>query len=153
MAAINEEAIDDLAVSLQILIPDPPGGVTTDVVVSPRRITPTGLGGHIGYDDERIGDITGRRIEAAVTVSVESNNLGNLRTAVNAATLALLGAERGRLAELGVLSVNQEETVFAPGKGNIETAQMTFNVLYEYLKRPEASEEVISDIPVNLELG
>ncbi len=153
MAAINQEAIDDLSVSLQVLLPDPPGGVTRTVTVSPRRITPTGLGGYIGYDDERTGDITGRRIRAAVAIHSESNNLNNLRAAVNAVTLAVLGAERSQLAELGFLTVEGGDTVYGPGRGNTRIAEMTFDILYEYLRRPDASEEVISEIPLHVELG
>lgn len=152
MAAINAEALEDLSVSLQVLLPEPPSGVTTAFSVHPRRITPTGVGGYVGHDPNRSGDITGRRIEAGVRVSASSRNRDNLRAAMAAVTLAVLGAERQTLAALGFLTISQEETAVAPGAGNTETAEMTFTVLYEYLKRPEAAEEVISEIPIHLDL-
>jgi hypothetical protein len=153
MAAINEEAIEDLSVSLQVLLPAPPTGVTTAFSVHPRRITPTGLGGYVGHDPDRTGDITGRRIEATIRVTASGRDHDNLQAAVASVTLAVLGAERQALAALGFLTISQEETVVAPGPGNLETAEMTFSVRYEYLKRPEAAEEVISEIPINLDLG
>lgn len=153
MAAINEEAIEDLSVSLQVLLPDPPTGVSIDFAVHPRRISPTGLGGYVGHDPVHSGDITGRRVEATVRISASSRNHDNLQAAVAAVGLALLGAERQALAPLGFLTITQEETVIAPGAGSLETAEMTFGVLYEYLKQPEDAEEVIGEIPINLELG
>ena len=153
MAAINEEALEDLSVSLQVLLPEPPGGASTTFSVQPHRITPTGVGGYVGHDPARSGDITGRRIEASVRVSASSANEAGLQSAMAAVTLAVLGAERQTLASLGFLSISQEETVVTRGTGNTRTAEMTFTVLYEYLKRPEAAEEVISTIPIRLELG
>ena len=156
--------MDDLAVqavnSLRTFVQSLVGTVTVPslqatVIVTPVRITPTGLGGFVDLNIDPIGDIVGRRVDAIVIVLAEMPTAATLTEASSAIIQALLTAGRKTLVEGGI-----QRLVFADAKPAasqtkpdgtvVATREIRFEVLFEFLKRPEDSEDVISQIPLNL---
>jgi hypothetical protein len=156
--------VDDLAIlavnSLRTFVQSLVGAVIipslqTTVIVTPVRITPTGLGGFVDLNIDPIGDIVGRRVDAIVTVLAEMPTAAALTEASSAIIQALLTAGRKTLVEGGI-----QRLVFADAKPTtsqtkpdgtvVAIREIRFEVLFEFLKRPEDPEDVISAIPLNL---
>lgn len=153
MADIAEEALEGLNVSLQVLMPlQSDLGVDLITMVNPLSITPTGVGGLIDIDQEPAGDILGRRIEASVVVILRERNLAPLQGAATTLTRALLGAERKTLLDLGVLHIRQESSSYRYVAKENQEIELIFHILFEYQKLPEEAEEMIEEIPVNINL-
>jgi hypothetical protein len=142
------EAISALeAVVSSLLVGASPAGI----LVSPTRVAPTGLGSFVGPSRDPAGAITGTRVDAAVRVTVEGNSVAAVNTAAGAVTTALLGADRASLVEDGILrvglgSMSDRESV----QGQTLRQDLTFQVLYEFLKLPEAGEGIIEEVPLVL---
>lgn len=125
------------------------------VIVTPVRISPTGLGGFVDLNSDPIGDIIGRRVDALVSVIAEMPTAAALTEAASAIIQALLTAGRKTLAAGGI-----QKLVFVEAKPNaaltkpdgtvVATREIRFEVLFEFLKHPEDPEDVISEIPLNL---
>lgn len=156
MDEINTEALAGLTAVMESLladVADPP--VQLSPLVTPTHISPTGLGGFVGINEAPQGEILGRRLQAMALVTVSANDVDSLNEAVVAATSACVGAERGSLLEQGILRVTLDDVgpQSTSGSGNNMTVErtLTFNILYEFLKRPEESEDVILEVPINLD--
>jgi hypothetical protein len=153
MATINEEALEDLNVSIQVLMPEMPDRrANASVMISPINIIPTGIGGFVAFDEEHTGDVLGRRIEASVQIIIQSNIPGALREAAASVQSSFLGAERKKLLDLGILSIRQVASSFKRGAGTSREIDFVYNILFEYLKTPEEAEEKIELIPINIDL-
>jgi len=153
---INAEALAGLTDAMESLLADVADpSVQLSQLVTPTHISPTGLGGFIGVNEDPRGGILGRRLQAKTLVTVSANDVDSLNEAVVAVTGACVGADRGPLLEQGILRVTLD--IVGPqstsGSGNNMTVErtLTFNVLYEFLKRPEESEDVILEVPINLD--
>ncbi len=137
--------------SLLVDVADP--AVQLSPLVTSAHVAPTGLGGFVGVNEIPPGEVLGRRLQTTVLVTVSADDVDSLGEAVVAVTTAFLGADRGSLLEKGILRVALEDvgpqTASEDGT-NVERA-LTFDVLYEFLKRPEESEEVILEVPINLD--
>ena len=156
MDEINTEALAGLTAAIESLlagVADPPTQLSS--LVTPAHIAPTGLGGFVGINEDPQGGILGRRLQATASVSVIANDVDSLNEAVVVVTSACLGADRGSLLEKGVLriSLNNIGSQATGGSGNNTRVErtLTFDVLYEFLKRPEESEDVILEVPINLD--
>jgi len=153
MAAINQEAIQALNLVLGILMPDSlRPGVEAITTVSIQSVDPTGIGGFIELNPGSTAYIHGRRIEARYMVILQGNNLANLLTSAGIVIEAFMGAEKEVLLENGILKIAQAGNDYQSLGGANRELKLTFNLVYEYRQPPEAIEEVIEQIPVNLSL-
>ena len=153
---INTEALNGLTTVIQSLLPDVvPPELPPFLLVTPMNITPTGLGGFVGLNNDPQGDILGRRLEATVHVTARAAGLEELNNAVPTITQALLGLDRATLLENGVLQISLDEIapVSSSGQPGELVRELKFRVLYEFLKIPEESEELIEQIPINVGVG
>jgi hypothetical protein len=153
---INTEALAGLTAAIESLLEDvvdPP--VQLSLLVTPTHISPTGLGGFVGINEDPQGRILGRRLQATALVSVSASDVGSLNEAVVAVTSAFLGADRGSLLEKGILRVGLDDigprSTSGSGSNMREERALTFSVLYEFLKRPDESEGIILEVPINLD--
>lgn len=154
MGEIETEALAGLNAAVGSLLVDAAEPtVQLSPLVASARVAPTGLGGFVGVNEVPPGEVLGRRLQTKVLVTVSANDADSLNEAVVAVTGAFLGTDRGSLIEQGLLRVALEN-VGPQAIGGDETSVervLTFDVLYEYLKRPEESEDVILEVPVNLD--
>ena len=156
MSDIDSEALVGLTAAVESLLPD-----TTDpsvqliLLAAPLQITPTGLGGFVDIDEDPRGEILGRRLEATALVTVRAGDVGPLNGAVTAVTRAFVGADRAALLEQGILRVTLDDlgsqSVTGSGRTRVVERILRFKVLYEFLKKPEAAEGIILEIPVDLD--
>jgi hypothetical protein len=153
--SIGAEALDKLVVTLQSLLPpiiDPVLPATVQVV--PVRISFIGVGGVIGISQNPAGEIQGRRVEATVVVTAAAKDTNSLGTAVTDIARAFTtdpvglresGIERLVLAALG--------SAPAPASGGATVQrELTFDIIYEYLKFPSADEGQIKEVPIDLQV-
>ncbi len=108
-----------------------------------------GIGDLVGPDDDRVGEVFGRMIEATATVDMEAADEATLEAATAAVTDAVLDRPRETLLSQGFLSL-ELESLAAPTlpEGGGRARQMRFRLLFEHLARPEADGEVIGEIPL-----
>lgn len=156
MDAIDSEALASLTAAVESFLPDVDDpSVQLVLLVAPVHITPTGLGGFIGANENPQGEILGRRLEAMAVVTVRANSVGPLNDAAAAVVRAFLGADRTALLEQGILRVALDDAGYQPASdsesnGVVERG-LTLKILYEFLKRPEEPENVILEIPKNVD--
>ncbi|GAK58609.1 hypothetical protein U27_05583 [Candidatus Vecturithrix granuli] len=156
--SINDEAIDSLTTAMNSLLPDVGDPVLQPIlIIQPDRIIPTGISGFIGFNRDPVGDILGRRIEATVELLVKASNILALGNKVNKITHAFLGTERKTLLELGILIITLDEmgpvSKDKDDSHKIVEQDLKFKVLYEFLKRPEEPDDLIREIPINLNVS
>jgi hypothetical protein len=157
MADINTEALAALNGTLKALLPPVvDASLAPSVVTTPLRITPSGLGGYVGPHDDPPGDILARRVEALVTVTIRANTIADLDARLSEVTGALLATEGGVLRERGILKLTLDEMSPQPADAppdQVKRRELIFKTSYEYLKKPEASEGIITQIPIDLRTG
>jgi hypothetical protein len=148
-------ALDGLTAALTSLLP-PAADPTLQpaLLIQPRRIVPAGIGGFVGVNDDPHGEILGRRLEATAVVTVKASG-DALDGAVTAVSRALLAADRATLRGAGILRLALGEVGPKPPAPSQATAErdLSFDVLYEFLKLPEAGEGVIREIPIELDVA
>jgi hypothetical protein len=153
---IEAEAFAGLNAAVGSLLEDavtPP--TRLDSMVTSTLLTPTGLGGFVGANEVPAGEIFGRRLQATVLVTVSADDADALDDAVAAVTGACLGTDRALLLEKGVLRITLDDVgpqAAGVDDGTVERT-LVFDVLYEFLKRPEEAEDVIVEVPINLDLN
>ncbi len=159
MDDITNEALTGLTTSLQSLLPNlGAGGPQIALTVNPLSISFTGLGGFVGINDQPPGEILGRRISATVFISVitQSTDLAGppdpavLDSAEAQVRSAFLAADRATLQKTGILRISSGPP---PAADTDTTRNLSFAVLYEFLKIPQTAEGVIQQIPITLNLG
>lgn len=155
MDAISSEALAGLTAAVEAILPsvaDP--SVQRTLLLTPTRVTPTGLGGFVGTNEDPYGDILGRRLEATALVTLRAKDVAPLNGAVTAVTHAFLGADRATLSEQGILRIALDnigaQSVSGSGSTRVVERVLSFGVLYEFLKRPDEAADVIREIPLNL---
>jgi hypothetical protein len=156
MDPLSAEALNSLAAILTALLPPGPIPALKPLLsVIPVSVSPSGLGGFIGLNDDPQGDLLGRLVRARVLVLVKAGGPDLLDDAVTSVTQSLLAADRTALRQQGVMSLTLNELgprVFSSPGAADTTAQreVALAALYEYVKVPEAAEGVIKEIPLNL---
>jgi hypothetical protein len=155
MDVVSSEALDGLTAAVESLLSDvAEPSVQLIPFVTPTHVKPTGFSGFVGINEDPKGEILGRRLEATVLVTVRANDSRILNEAVATVERAFLGADRRTLLEQGILRVALDgvgaESVSGSGRNRVVERGVTFKVLYEFLKRPEEPEDVILEIPINL---
>lgn len=159
MDVIAVEAIANLTTVMSSLLPPPATpALAPAMVVTPVRVAPTGIGGYVGAHPSPQGDVYGRRITARVQLSVPGDDPTALDDAVEAITQTVLARGRAELAQLGILKLSLFElgprpAAPPPGPPSQPRRDLSFDVLYEFLKLPESAGGVISSIPIDLEAG
>jgi hypothetical protein len=151
--SISAEALDGLTAAIQSLLPPPANpNLAPAVSVQPITIYPTGLGGFVAINDNPVGEIIGRRIDATVVVGVRAS-ANAIDGAASAVINALLTADRATLLGLGLLRLALDKVGdAAPGPSSAIQQPVSFRVLYEYLKKPAEAEGIIHEIPLNIQL-
>ena len=158
MDAISAEALSSLTAAIQALIPagnDP--ALKPSCFVNPIRVMPTGLGGLAGLNDTPAGEILGRRLEALVLVTARGETTDQLNTTVSAITSAVAGAERKDLSKQGiqriVLNEIRPKSVVDSGGKSISEQEVSFKVLYEFLKLPQQADGLISKVTLDMDVS
>jgi hypothetical protein len=153
MDSTSLEALAELRAAIQSLLPpaaDP--NLKPLITVQPMAISPAGLGGFVGINDDPVGEIIGRRVDATVLIDVKAAADG-IDAAVAGVTTALLAADRGTLIGLGILRIALDTLgEQAAAAASVVQQQVGFRVLYEYLKTPSEPEGIIREIPLNIQL-
>lgn len=156
MSNINNEACDSLTNIMLSLLPEVAEEVQLTLTVNLLSIMPTGIGGFISLNEEPIGEIIGRQVEAIVGVHVRGEDVEDLDNPVSMVARSFIGGERKTLTELGVLNISFDEigvrSKEKQGNKTVVEQDLKFKVLYEFLKRPEEAEDVIREIPINLQI-
>ena len=151
--SIGAEALDKLLVTLQSLLPpiiDPVLPATMQVV--PVRISTIGVGGVIGISQNPAGEIQGRRVEATVLVTAAAKDTTSLGTAVTSIARAFT-SDPGGLRASGIERLVLAALGPAPASGGATVQrELTFDVIYEYLKFPSADEGQIKEVPIDLQV-
>lgn len=157
--AIAVEALANLTTVMSSLLPPPPAPTLAPaLLITPVRVSPTGIGGYVGAHPSPQGDVFGRRITARVQLSVPGSDATALDDTVEQITQAVLARDRAELAQLGILKLSLFElgprpTPPAPGPPTQPRRELSFDVLYEFLKLPEEDGGVIGTIPIDIEAG
>lgn len=146
------EALDAMAADLHALLPAvDEGALEPDLLVLPRRTSPTGLGGYVGQHHEPSGDVHGRRVDARVEVNLRTSSAAELAGATAAVSRALLTATRGDTDHGALLRVAHVDGPPPVSDGTERT--LTFDVRYEYLRRPTEAGGVIGDVLLDIDVG
>jgi len=150
---ISVEALDALSAALQALLPavaDP--AQKPKVTIQPHSISPTGVGGFVGINDNPVGEILGRSIDATAVIGVVAAK-DQIDAAVAAVTNGFLAADRATLAAQGLQRI-AFDTMGDVSAVSDALAQrpVSFRVLYEFLKKPVDPEGIIQEIPLNIQL-
>jgi hypothetical protein len=153
MDSISVEALAGLNGAVQSLLPpvaDP--NLKPTVAIQPLAISGIGLGGFVGINDNPVGEIHGRRIDATVIIGVKAPADG-IDAAVAGMLNSLLTADRATLLGQGLLRLRLDK-LGDPSSGADATVQqqVSFRVLYEFLKNPVDPEGIIQQIPLNVQL-
>ena len=152
MSPINQEAIQDLNIAVQVLMPDSASpGVEVISTVSVQRISPTGLGGFIELNPEGNANILGRRLSAVLSVLLQGNNLANLQETADSVIEAFMGADRKTLLDNGILAIEQIDCAYRLPSGANREIELNFKLIYEYKQIPEETQEIIAEIPIHLD--
>lgn len=157
MDAIAAEAIASLTTAMSSLLPSPPTpALAPALMVTPVKVAPAGIGGYVGHHPDPQGDVLGRRVTARVIMSVPAANATALDDEVERVTQSVLTAARGELAQLGILKLSLLELGPRPpaSSGGPPTAprrDVTFDVLYEFLKLPEAAGGALQTVSLDIE--
>ncbi len=157
MDILTVEALAGLKSSLASLIPPAAEPEYTSVLsIIPGRVHPTGVGGFVGLSTDPIGEIFGRRIEAAVSITIKAGAAEELGVMVDTVTHSLMAAGRTVLAQNGILSLTLEGVgplkVSGSGNNQITERDLSAQVLYEFLKLPEQASGLIHEVPIEQDL-
>jgi hypothetical protein len=151
--AISVEALGALSVALQGLLPavaDP--AQKPKVSIQPHKISPIGLGGFVGINDNPAGEIIGRSIDATVVIGVIAAK-DQIDPAVAAVMNALVAADRASLTAQGLQRITFEKMDDVSAVSDtLAQRPVSFRVLYEFLKKPVDPEGIIHEIPLNIQL-
>jgi hypothetical protein len=149
---VATEALQGLTAAVASLLPAPADPSLTPVVsLSSVRIGPLGVGGFVGTNADPAGQIVGRRVQASVVLGVKAATENDVPDAVDRAVTAIVAADRRDLRELGILRVSLAG-VGLPDGGPATERDLSVDVLYEFLKPPQAPEGAIIEIPLELDV-
>jgi hypothetical protein len=161
MSTINSEAFSQLTSAINSLLPDFNGVHPQPALyIMPTKITPVGLGGVVGSNNNYLEDIIGRYIEATVTVAAKAEGAASLSAVIAEVSSAFLCSVRQKIMNLEILRMIAEETGPTVGDqlfdadGNFEKT-LTFKVSCEFLKTqgPVEPGGIINTIPLDMGLN
>lgn len=148
MEALNKEALAGFVAALGSLVPARNSGLETLVRLSALRFLPLGLGDYVGYHPDPEGEVRGRRLEAAVKLTVRAADLDGLDGATSELTGAVVAASRATLREKGFLALTLEKTGprVPPKDGGKAEQEVELKARFEHLRKPTEPAGVIEDI-------
>lgn len=153
MDPISVEALNALSAALQALLPavaDP--AQKPRINLQPHSISPTGIGGFVGINDNPVGEILGRKIRATAVIGVIATK-EQIDAAVTGAINSLIAADPAGLAARGLQRITFEKMDdLANISDTLVQKPLSFHVHFEYLKKPTDPEGIIQQIPLNIEL-
>lgn len=157
MAKINIEALDDLKVTLQILVPDfTETDIDCFVLVNPLHFAPSGIGGLVGINANNSQEIYGVRVKAQVNITLQAQSREEINNASATVSGALMGAEKKVLKQQGILEISLEKigdiSSRQKGQQTYMSIDLIFKLLFEYLKEPEIGDDIIQEIPTSVGL-
>jgi hypothetical protein len=151
---VSVEALDALRTTIRGLLPTQPDLTLQPAIhIQPTSITTTGLNGFVAMLDDPVGEIIGRRIEAAVIIHLKAATAAEADGVVSGAITALVAADRATLLSQGLLRLALEKVGDRlAGQGVTVTQEVTLKALFEYLKLPADPQDTIQQIPLNITL-
>ncbi len=156
----NTEVIDTLLASIEALLPDEPNPIFQAIVgIKAAQISAPGIGAFVGHEESITNEIYGRHLTGEVQVTVKSGTLADLTATSAATTRSLMGMARKELMESGILKLildevgSQIRSVSVNETTQVFERDLTFHVLFEFLKQPAEPEGVIQEIPINQSIG
>lgn len=158
MDEIIVQALSNITGVLESFLPTPAPNVVQNLIVIPKNVKPTGLGGYIGVNDQPSASLYGRYIHAISEVSlVSTNGLDNLLQAASNITTELLSQDKVTLRNNGIFKINFDEMsdISHSGSGNnaIDSRSIRFTLEFEFVPKPAVSEGHIDELEYNLELA
>lgn len=157
MDAVAAQAISSLESDLQSFISGigQPGQRVSFSLI-PTQIRPTGIGAYVGIHSDPVGAIVGRKINAIVEIEATAIP-EDIDSLILLLSQTLLSQERATLREKGFFQLDMAE-IKAPTMITEDSTVMTrrginFEVLYEFIKLPEAAGGIIAEIPLDVELN
>lgn len=158
MDEIIVQAISNITIVLESFLPPPIANVAQNLIVIPKMVKPTGVGGYIGVNTQPGASLYGRHIQAISEVSlVSTDGLDNLLQAASNITTELLSQDRATLRNSGIFKIDFDEMsdISHSGTGNntIDSRCLRFALEFEFIPLPLVSEGHINDIEYNLELA
>lgn len=143
MDTIVQHALTALDGHISSLLPaSVPAGLTRQVRVLPLRVTPAGIGGYIGPQENPKADVHARRVQASVRVALQGGQDQNASTHLDLITRQLLSQSREELRQRGIFWIKPEL---------IDGRNAHFELLYEYAHHPDTGEGVIDMLDLTLE--
>ena len=149
MTRLADEAVSALATLVDAMLS---GTSQVGVLVTPSRVFPTGLGGFVAPHVDPVGEVEGARVDAQVRVTVQAQDMAGLNAAATDVTMAMISPPPETLRQDGVLRIRMDD----PGgdvrsaSGNRIQRDVRFQVLYEFLRFPDAGGGIIEEIPLNI---
>jgi hypothetical protein len=159
LVSVEGEALASLVAALDDLLPPAPDlAFRPTLAIQSLGFTPIGLGGFVGMNGDPRGEIHGRLVRARVLATVRAAAHDGLPAAALAVIQALAAAEAATLRQRGILRIGPADlqataSVSPPADGAPAEQGLAFDVLYEFLKRPEEAEGIIEEIPLQVEIG
>ena len=158
MDEITLQALGNITGVLESFLPPPTPNVVQSLIVLPKKVKPTGLGGYVGMNDQPGASLYGRYIQAISEVSlVSTNGLSSLLLATANLTSQLLSQDRVTLRNNGIFKIGFEEMsdVSHSGSGNnaIDSRTVRFILQFEFIPLPVQPEGRIDQLEYNLELA
>ncbi len=132
-------------------MPAPPQHTSFDLFVRPLQLTPTGLGHYVGQHDDPQGTILGVRVAAEAVVTVTVTGPAVLNEVITQLTAAVLAQDPTELRLEGIF--RWQVASIEPTSNGANSRDVLFDVLFEFVRLPEAGEGIIETIPIDLTLG
>ena len=152
MNVLTSEAVQGLATAMDTLLPE---ALRSSLLILPIHSAPTGLGGFVGLNDAPAGEIVGRRLRASMLLTLQAADAAQLGRAVTSAVDTVLALDRATLLAQGILRLTFDSLgpeISRPGSSDLHR-ELSFHVLYEFLKKPTASEGIVETIPITMAVG
>lgn len=156
MDEITSAALEELSASFADLLPPPPeANLPYTVQIYPVRVTPSGVGGHVGFRSSPSGELSGRRISARISVSVQTSDAAVLGSAVAGVTGAIASRDAARSRSAGLLRVEVARigSAMEVTAAGVHRQEVEFSALFEHLHAPAAGSGVITQIPILAEVA
>lgn len=156
MDEITVQALTNMTSVLQSFLPTAMTGVSQELLLIPKKVKPTGIGGYVGENTTPQGSLLGRQIQAVSEIMlVSSSGLADLHQATGSITRTLLSQDRNSLRSNGIFTIDYEEmsTISHSGSGGntTDSRSINFTILFEYIPQPTVTESIIDSIEYNLE--
>jgi hypothetical protein len=152
--AISVEALAGLRAAIQSLLPaQANANLQPSIDIQPVSISPAGLGGFVGINDNPAGEIVGRRVAGTVLIGLKAASANDMNGVLSGAINSLVAADRATLRGQGILQLTLAKVdELIPGAQTSVQQQVSIQILYEFLKVPVDAEDVIQQIPLNIQL-